>query len=145
MYTIGQLCTAIYRNLQILLGRKLRDINIKNGQYDFFYAISLWEGLSQKDLSERLFIGKATTAKAVKDLVQKGYVFKEKDEKDGRVDHLYLTEKGKATAPMIAQIFRSNLDVCESGLTDAEMSTLLTLLEKVLINLDKENGDRHDR
>lgn len=141
MYTIGRLNAAIFRNMQSILNGKLRQMNIKNGQYDFFYVISIKEGISQKDLCEHLHIGKSTTAKAVKDLVGKGYVEKRKDEKDGRIDRLYLTEKGQRTAPVVSRIFRENLEIAEKNLSSDEVETLLSLMEKVLNNLVSANRE----
>lgn len=139
MHRIGQLNAAIYRNMQIFLGNKLCCLEIKNGQYDFFLVISLYEGISQKQLSEHLHIGKSTTAKAVKNLVGKGYVRKEKDEKDRRVDHLYLTDKGRKEAPMVEAIFDENQRVAVSGLSDEERDQLMFLMEKVLNNFVVNN------
>lgn len=139
MHRIGQLNAAIYRNMQIFLGNKLSGLEIKNGQYDFFLVITLNEGISQKQLSEHLHIGKSTTAKAVKNLVSKGYVRKEKDEKDGRVDHLFLTDKGRKEAPFVEAIFEENQRVAESGLSREESTQLLILMNKVLNNFVANN------
>lgn len=139
MHKIGQLNAAIYRNMQIFLGNKLSGLDIKNGQYDFFLVISLNEGISQKQLSEHLHIGKSTTAKAVKNLVSKGYVTKQKDEKDGRVDHLFLTDKGRKEAPFVEATFEENQRVAARGLTEAERGQLLFLMNKVLNNFVANN------
>lgn len=139
MHKIGQLNAAIYRNMQIFLGNKLSGLEIKNGQYDFFLVISLNEGISQKQLSEHLHIGKSTTAKAVKNLVSKGYVTKQKDEKDGRVDHLFLTDKGRKEAPFVEAIFEENQRVAARGLTETERDQLLFLMNKVLNNFVANN------
>jgi DNA-binding MarR family transcriptional regulator len=139
MHRIGQLNAAIYRNMQTFLGSKLSGLDIKNGQYDFFLVISLKEGISQKQLSEHLHIGKSTTAKAVKNLASKGYVRKEKDEKDGRVDHLFLTDKGRKEAPLVEAIFEENQRVAASGLSETESKQLLFLMNKVLNNFVANN------
>lgn len=139
MHKIGQLNAAIYRNMQIFLGNKLAGLDIKNGQYDFFLVISLNEGISQKQLSEHLHIGKSTTAKAVKNLVSKGYVTKLKDEKDGRVDHLFLTDKGRKETPFVEAIFEENQRVAARGLTETERGQLLFLMNKVLNNFVANN------
>ena len=139
MHRIGQLNAAVYRNIQIFLGNKLSRLEIKNGQYDFFLVISLREGISQKQLSEHLHIGKSTTAKAVKNLVSKGYVTKQKDEKDGRVDHLFLTDKGRKEAPFVAMIFEETQRVAASGLSKDESEQLLFLMNKVLENFVANN------
>lgn len=140
MYTIGRLNAAIYRNLQSIMASRLQSMTIKNGQYDFFYVISMYEGLSQKALSEHLHIGKSTTAKAVKDLIAKGYVEKKKDKQDGRVDRLYLTTKGQQMAPTVTAIFKENMAAAEKNLTSGEVETLLCLMEKVLNTLVEENA-----
>lgn len=137
--TIGQINAAIYRNIQMLLSSKLSDLDIKNGQYDFFLVISLNEGLSQKELSEHLHISKSTTAKAVKNLVSKGYVRKLKDELDNRIDHLFLTDKGLEKAPAVQGIFNEILDVCGSGLSQDENELLVNLMNKVLEGVLVEN------
>ena len=137
---MGQINAAVYRNMQMLLSSKLQGLDIKNGQYDFFYVISLYEGMSQKQLGEHLHISKSTTAKAVKNLVNKGYVEKQKDQQDNRIDRLYLTELGKEIAPTVAEIFRENLAVASKGLSREEEMQFILLMQKVLDNLVEENS-----
>lgn len=137
---IGHKTAAVYRNMQHLLSGRLSDMDIKNGQYDFFYAITLKEGISQKDLSSHLHIGKSTTAKAVKNLIQKGYIYKEKDKKDGRMDRLYLTALGRSFAPAVARIFQDNIRIATQGLTTTEIECAMTVMGKILDNLVTENG-----
>lgn len=136
---IGHRTAAIYRNMQHLLSDRLSNMEIKNGQYDFFYAISLAEGISQKELSEHLHIGKSTTAKAVKSLIDIGYVAKRKDDRDGRVDRLFLTDLGRRKAPMVARIFRDNIDVAVRGLSRAEIECAMEVMGRILNNLVEEN------
>lgn len=102
---IAKLNAAIYRNMQSIVNYKLKDLSIRSGQHDFFYVISINEGLTQKELREHLYLGKSTTAKAVKNLIANGYIRKEKDKNDKRYDRLYLTEEGKQIAPRIEKIF----------------------------------------
>lgn len=149
MNTIGKVNAAIYRNIQMLFNERLKDLDIKTGQFDFFYVISKKEGLSQKELSSDLYISKSTTAKAVKDLVKKGYVRKEKDEHDSRVDHLYLTPKGHEVAPLVSSIFSEVIQTTTINLTSKETKQLESLMNKVLQGIINENNkelevDHHD-
>lgn len=142
---IGHKTAAVYRNMQHLLSGRLSDMDIKNGQYDFFYVISLKEGISQKQLSGHLHIGKSTTAKAVKTLIQKGYISKRKDEKDGRMERLYLTALGRSCAPAVARIFKDNIRIATQGLTTTEIDCAMEVMEKILDNLVRENALSPDR
>ena len=139
MTNIGQVNAAVYRNFQMMTSKKLSELKIKNGQYDFFYVITLSEGISQKELSEHLHISKSTTAKAVKKLVAEGYVKKIDDEKDKRIDRLFLTELGKRREPEIREIFTKNIEIATKGFSDNENNQLLLLMNKVLDNLIAEN------
>jgi DNA-binding MarR family transcriptional regulator len=138
MESIGKLNAAIYRNMDSIVNSKLKDLPIRSGQQDFFYVVSINEGITQKELSEHLYIGKSTTAKAIKNLVDSGYIRKEKDEKDKRSDRLYLTEKGREISPRIQQGFIEVVNVAMKDLSDEEIETSIKLLNKILNNVHKE-------
>ena len=138
MESIGKLNAAIYRNMDSIVNSKLKDLPIRSGQQDFFYVVSINEGITQKELSEHLFIGKSTTAKAIKNLVDSGYIRKEKDVKDKRSDRLYLTEKGREISPRIQQGFIEVVNVAMKDLSDEEIETSIKLLNKILNNVHKE-------
>lgn len=135
---IGKLNAAIYRNLQSILNSKLKDLSIRSGQYDFFYVISLHEGITQKELSEWLYIGKSTTAKVVKNLVDHGYIRKEKDAADKRYERLYLTEKGRQITPLIHETFLETVELTTRQLSEQEVQQTVSLLKKILANVSEE-------
>lgn len=137
--SIGKLTAAINRNLQIILNHKLKDISIRSGQHDFFYVISLYEGITQKELSEWLYISKSTTAKAVKNLMDHGYVRKEKDTEDNRYDRLYLTEKGKQISAQMQETFKEVVDITTRNLSPLEIKQTKELLKRILNNVLEEN------
>ncbi len=138
MESIGKLNAAIYRNLQSILNAKLKELPIRSGQHDFLYVISLYEGITQKELSAYLHVGKATTAKACKSLAGHGYIRMEKDEKDRRFERLYLTEHGRAVAPLIHETFRELVNLTTRDLSPEEAETAVRLLRKILATLTKE-------
>jgi DNA-binding MarR family transcriptional regulator len=138
MESIGKLNAAIYRNLQSIINAKLIDVSVQSGQHDFFYVISKNQGISQKELSEFLLVGKSTTAKAVKHMIQNGYIFKEKDEKDRRFDRLYLTETGREIAPSLQKTFNELVGITTKNLTETEVEQALILLNKILKNVSDE-------
>ncbi|MDD3417071.1 MAG: MarR family winged helix-turn-helix transcriptional regulator [Lachnospiraceae bacterium] len=137
--SIGKLTAAIHRNLQIILNHKLKDISIRSGQHDFFYVISRNEGITQKVLSEWLYISKSTTAKAVKNLIDNGYVRKEKDSEDNRFDRLYLTDKGKEISAQMQATFMEVVEITTKNLSPLEIKQTKELLKKILNNVLEEN------
>ena len=144
MNSLGKLNAAIYRNLQVLMNDRLRDLDISSGQYDFFVAISQNEGLSLKELGALLHVGKSTTTKAVQDLAGKGYVRKVKDTEDARIDHLFLTVKGKGAVPIMQQVSDENDALAASMLSEKEAVVLQVLLSRVLKGLQAEKQTRQE-
>lgn len=144
MKSISKYNAAIYRNGQSIINYKLKDLDIKSGQHDFFYVISKNEGISQKELSEYLYVGKSTTAKAVKNLVKNNYVAVQKDKNDKRVHRLYLTEKGKEAAPVIEAVFLEITDTFTKGLTEQEKEQVYVGLKKILHTIYEEKNKLND-
>lgn len=135
---IGKLNAAVYRNLQSILNHKLQDIPIRGGQHDFLYVISKHQGITQKELSQRLYVDKSTTAKAVKSLVSLGYVRKEPLPHDKRFEKLYLTKKGEKIKLHIQNTFLELVDITTQNLSAQEAEQAAILLKVILDGLIKE-------
>ncbi len=133
--SLGKYIAAIYRNSQSIISKKFQDYGIGSGQHDFFYVISKNEGITQKELSNILNIGKATTAKAVKSLLEGGYIIREKNMEDKRFNRLYLTEKGKQIAPIINSTFKEMIEIYANGFLEEEYIHILNSLKKILNNV----------
>ena len=140
MENISKLNAAIYRNAQSIINSKLVDLNIKSGQHDFLYVISKNEGISQKELSEFLYVGKSTTAKAVKNLVENDYVKKIQDENDNRIYRLYLTENGIKIIPKINSVFLELVTIFSKNLSKREEEQTITVLKRILDTLSEEKN-----
>jgi len=140
MDNISKLNAAIYRNTQSIINSKLTDLNIRSGQHDFFYVISKREGISQKELSEFLYVGKSTTAKAVKNLMENDYVKRVQDENDKRIYRLYLTEKGKKILPKIEAAFLEVVAIFSKNLSKREEEQTLIILKRILNTVYEEKS-----
>lgn len=137
---LGKYIAAIYRNMQSIINFKLADTDIKSGQQDFLFVISKHEGISQKQLSNTLHVGKSTTAKAVKNLISSGYITREQDSLDKRFNKLYLTDKGKEIAPRINDTFSEIIEIFAKGLSDDEYEQMIIMLKKLLLSFRTEKN-----
>jgi len=131
----GKWLSLIHRCHNAFVDSQFKDLDIGHGPRAFLMALFHHEGLTQDELSNRLWMDKTTTARAVKKLVECGYVSKERDPLDKRYCHLYITEKGMALIPRIRQARERFTEMMTSGLSGEEMDTLLELLEKVADSL----------
>ena len=59
------------------------------------HLLSMYEGISISQLMGKLKITKQSLNRVLKDLIKLEIIFFEKDDKDTRVKHIYLNDKGK--------------------------------------------------
>lgn len=78
--------------------------SLGNGQFQILNEIAWNDGISQEAIAEIRKINKSAIAKSVKGLIEKGYVYRERNEKDKRAFCLHCTEKGKRIIPEIKHI-----------------------------------------
>ena len=140
--SIGKLISIIHRYGQSYLEKRCAGLDIGYGQIAFIHALSRKDGLSQEELSEFLRIDKTTTARAIKTLVELGYVSRSPDSSDRRIHHLFLTAKAKLVIPLINESLRTLSEVLSRGFSGDERQLVLGLLERLAENARafKENG-----
>lgn len=96
--------------------------------------------LAQRDLTERLRLDKSTVSRLVAGLVRKGYVARERDPANRRLDRLMVTEKGRRTHREIREAFHDRHVQVLDAMTAAERETLRTGLTGLLRALHEVAG-----
>lgn len=122
---------------------KLDAHGVTQGQWR--YLRELWEqdGLSQRELSERVGRQGPTTVAALKLLERSGYAVIERNETDRRKTHVYLTQRGRTLEADAAPILREFETLTTEGLSDEEVKTFKRLLVRIQSNVDRENRQRN--
>lgn len=138
--SIGRYSAAIYRLSQSIFNNKLKALAIGSGQYDIFLVISKNAGISQTEICEILHIEKSTTAKAVKHLLSCGYIYKKQISNDKRLYSLYLTEKGQEASASVEAVFTEILGIFTKNIPDDVIEQTISVLKKVIINLQEEKS-----
>ena len=96
-----------------------------------FFFLSKNPGATQDEISKRLVINKSNVTRSIQFLEEKGYVYREIDASDKRINHIYLSDDGVKLVPFIRErIYIFNEEVGEV-LNEEEIAVLNTLLEKV--------------
>lgn len=88
--------SIVMRNTHKHINHQMEDLKIGFGQHQYLLALYHNNGASQEELSKKLGIDKGTTARAVKKLIDNGYVIREIDENDKRAFKLFITEKAES-------------------------------------------------
>lgn len=96
--------------------------------------------LAQRDLSERLRLDKSTVSRLVAGLVRKGYVERERDPANRRLDRLLVTDAGRRAHREIRAAFHDRHVQVLDEMTDDERAALVTGLTGLLRALRTEAG-----
>jgi DNA-binding MarR family transcriptional regulator len=98
----------------------------------------LWEedGLTQRELSQRVGMMEPTTVTALNGMEKRGYVKRVRNAKDRRKINIFLTDKGRALkARLLPFVPEINRVACKN-ISEADLEVLKNLLASMKKNLD---------
>jgi len=105
------------------------DITLK--QIEYLKLIDQTENMTFSQLAKLTNNSKPTVTEMVNKCIKSGCLYKEKSNEDGRVSYLHLTEKGKKLARSEQITLLKTVDKIMNALSEDELDSLTSLLEKV--------------
>ena len=111
-----------------------------SGQQDILFFINENEGITLRELADKLDVAPATASVSVKRMEKSGFIIKKADEADGRIIRLYPTEKARQTPLKIREKMDKMDLILKQGMTEEEAKVLSRLLDKAVSNLEKEEN-----
>lgn len=130
----GYLANHMARVFEQALNKRINPIGLTTGTFPAL--LELWEtdGLTQKQLVERLNIEQATMASTLNRMQRDGLVVREKHPTDGRAQLVWLTEKAQQLRePAIEAANAVNAKALQ-GLNKEEKELFLALMLRVIAN-----------
>mgnify|MGYP003380914916 CR=1 FL=1 len=128
----GYLANHMARLFARGLTERIKPLGLTTGTFPAL--LELWEcdGLTQKQLVERLDIEQATMANTLARMERDGLIWRERDESDGRVQRVWLTDRARGLrAPATEAAMAENVEALAS-LSDAERCQFIALMQKVI-------------
>lgn len=137
---IGRVLTRLARKCQVAVGLALQQYDLTAAEEPFLMHILLREGCTQEELTARVGVDKAATARAVRSLEEKGFLTRMQDPRDKRQNRVYPTDKARETGPLVkAELARINQSLAQS-LSPAEEAWIYTMLAQIDQNFKPEGG-----
>jgi MarR family transcriptional regulator, organic hydroperoxide resistance regulator len=137
--SVGRLVSILYRKNQVYLNMALKQLNITASELPILLYLFHNDGVSQEELSSYLIIDKASTARVVQSLLQKGFIRKEKDIADRRANRVFLTEFGLNKRSIIREPLQQWSNYLTEGLDEESVNTMFTVLEKMVKKVEIAN------
>lgn len=127
-------CTNYFRT------QKMADSGITGIQCTYLLCINRTPGISQEQLASQLYKDKSVITRHLASLESNGYIHRESDPKDRRVQKLYLTAKAKELLPRIREVFQEWNQILYDGFSYEEILLLSSMLRRLYSNAELALG-----
>lgn len=117
--------SELYRN------EKMKDYDLKGMHHTYIINICKNPGVSQDDLAQLIYVNKSNVTRQLAVLEKKGYISRQKCEKDARKLLVYPTDKAHDVYPEVVKILKEWNEIIFEGVSESEQSEL----EKQLKNM----------
>ena len=134
--SVGYQVRATHRALQRFLQFKIEPHGITTGMWYFLRALWHEDGLTQRELSNRVGTMEPTTLSAILVMEKKGLVRRVRNADDRRKWHIHLTPKGRAAKARLLPLAREVVDTAVQNLSRSEVTQLLKNLAEVQNSLN---------
>ena len=142
--SVGYQIRSTHRALQRLLLLKIEPHGITLGMWYFLRALWHEDGLTQRELSNRVGTMEPTTLSAITIMEKKGLVRRSRDKADRRKWHIHLTAKGRALKVRLIPLARGVVDMAVQNLSAGEVKQLLKVLGEVQKSVHASLADAGD-
>lgn len=114
-----------------LVARRLRALGLSVAQFDLLSTLTEQEGITQRDLAERLYVTKGNVSGLVDRLVEAGLVDRRSIPGDRRSYALHLTEEGRRAALTGMKEHQVVIDRTVGTLSPGDLDIMETVLGKL--------------
>ena len=131
----GLLIRDTMMHLQVLVRAKIKDDDLSTAQY--FLLRILWEteGLSQRELSDRVCTTEPTTQSAILRMEKQGLVKRSRNEEDKRAYRVYLTKKGRNLRQKLVPSMNEINKIINKDIKGPDRRLFMQLIRKMRQNL----------
>ena len=108
-----------------------KELKINPAECMFLSLIYYKDGISQREIANKLIVSEANITKTFKKLEEKKMVFKTIDEENNARRNLHLTQKGEDTFEKCILIFDKYDSILFEGLTDEQKDKMETQVKQI--------------
>jgi DNA-binding MarR family transcriptional regulator len=134
--SLGYQVNHLARLLAQALRRRTESSGVVPGQFAQLLALYEQDGLTQRELCERVRIEQPTMAVTLKRMERDGLVERVADPDDGRRARVLLTARSRRLEKRLTAAARDVNAVATEGLTGAEVEAFMATVSKLIANLE---------
>jgi len=131
---IGRNMSIINKYLKLFLKKRFSDIDLSSAEVMILLTISGADGISQEGLIEYLGYDKAVITRRIQQLLESGYINRQRSSEDKRAYELRLSDEGKKLMPRIFNNLRDWNELITEGIPDETVELVSKNLELIAHN-----------
>jgi DNA-binding MarR family transcriptional regulator len=135
--SLGYLIRDANRAFQRLLEKRIAPHGVTRGQWYFLRVLWEEDGLSQRELSERVGMMEPTTVIALRSMEKAGLVRRSRSISDRRVTRVHLTAKARRLRARLLQTSQGVNDQGAEGIDPADLIQFRRVIARMTKNLDQ--------
>jgi MarR family transcriptional regulator, organic hydroperoxide resistance regulator len=133
----GFLVRDANRAFQRLLEKRISGYGLKRGQWYFLRVLWGQDGLSQRELSDRVGTMEPTTVIALRSMERSGLIRRVRSADDRRKAQVWLTPKAKRLRDELLSVARGITDASEESMSENDLTVFRRVIARMTANLDK--------
>jgi MarR family transcriptional regulator for hemolysin len=118
-----------------------KQLGLTPAQWKVIMALSLNDGLAQKELAEKIYIDDSTLVPVIYKMEQIGLVERRVDKKDRRSNRVFLTGKSHSVIDSLALIILQLRKMVYNGIPEKEITIIKNVLKTIIQNSDTAISD----
>ncbi len=138
---LGQVLRDAHRAFSRALQSRIAAHGVTMGQWSFLRALWEEDGLTQRQLSQRVGMMEPTTVTALNGMERSGLVVRVRNPADRRKVNIFLTEKGRSLQSVLIPHAHEVAQQATDGLSAPELQAAIEALTRVIANLDRSGDD----
>ncbi|HTZ54589.1 MAG TPA: MarR family transcriptional regulator [Candidatus Acidoferrum sp.] len=124
----------VVRTLRARLDRALQSSGLRLGQYQVLRHLWDDDGLTPREIADRLDVEMPTVTRTVQRMVRDGLVERQAHPDDARSVRIYLTKRGHDLRAHLAEIIAEQTEHAMRGFAAEERATFVRMLERISEN-----------
>lgn len=140
--SIGMLIALASKSQERLVELEMkRQLNLTPAQWKVILALNMTNGLTQKELADKIYIDSSTLVPVIDKMEQNGLVERKADSKDRRINRIFLTKKSESTINSITLIILQLRKMIYSGISASEIDLVKKTLKTIIKNSDATTNE----
>ena len=124
-----------------------KQLGLTPSQWKIILALSMTDGLTQKEIADRIYVDGSTLVPIIDKMEENGLVERKSDSKDRRINRIFLTKKSESTVDSIVETLIQLRKITYCGISENDLDLVKTTLKTIIKNSENpsEGKSRSDK